>query len=145
LIFEDYYNGSSSNDPHELQSATKSIASIITGIAIDKNYFSENDSVLNHIDPNYSHDNNPMRNKITIENLLDMRLGIDWREWGYPTSQKDNVIMANSPDWIQYILNRPMATAPNTAFLYNTGASCFISAIIDHESPFNTKDFSEQF
>ncbi len=145
LIFENYYNGASSYAPHELQSATKSIASIICGIAIDKNYFSDNSTLLNHIDPNYSHNNDSLRNLITIKNLLDMRLGIDWKEWGYPASQKDNIIMANSPDWIQYILNKPMATSPNETFVYNTGASCFISALIDYETPYTTEGFSDEF
>lgn len=145
LIFENYYNGSSSSESHELQSATKSIASIICGIAIDQNLFSENDFVLDHIDSSYYHNNDPMRNNITIKNVLDMRLGIAWKEWGYPTNQKDNIIMANSPDWIQYILNSPMDTAPNTTFLYNTGASCFISALIDNNSSLNTENFSNQF
>ncbi len=145
LIFEKYYNGSSATDTHELQSATKSIASILAGIAMDKNYFSENDFVINAIDTQYNHDNDARRNKITIKNMLDMRLGMEWKEWGFPMSEKDNILMANAPDWIQYLLNKPMLNTPNTSFLYNTGASCFISALINWNTPMNTKDFSNQF
>lgn len=145
LIFENYYNGSAATDTHELQSAAKSIASVLAGIAMDKNYFSENDFVINLIDTQYHHDNDARRNKITIKNVLDMRLGMEWKEWGYPVSEKDNILMANASDWIQYLLNKPMATTPNTSFLYNTGASCFISTLIDWNSPMNTKDFSNQY
>lgn len=145
LVFENYYNGSSSSQSHELQSATKSIASILCGIAIDQNYFTENDFVLSHLDNDYSHDNDPMRNSITIENVLNMQLGIDWNEWGYSSSLQDNIIMANSSDWIQYILNKSMSTNPNSLFLYNTGASTFISALINNKTPYTTENFSNQF
>lgn len=146
LVFENYYNGSSVGKAHELQSATKSIASILCGIAMDKNYFSATDFVLNNIDNSYTHSNNINRDNITIENLLNMKLGIDWKEWGYPTAQQDNVIMANSPDWIQYLLNQPMTTnKPGTSFLYNTGASAFISAMIDEKTPLSTLNFGQQY
>ena len=37
LVHEEYFNGYGPNTPHDLRSATKSITSVLTGIAIDNN------------------------------------------------------------------------------------------------------------
>jgi CubicO group peptidase (beta-lactamase class C family) len=66
---------------------------------------------------------------ITVLNLLDMTSGIDWNEWlpGPPVSA---IAMERSPDWIKFILDRPMANAPGDVFNYNSGNPHLLSAIL---------------
>ena len=57
---------------------------------------------------------------MTIQHLLDMTSGMEWREpsAGRPVSF---IEMERSPDWIKYILDRPMANAPGEIFNYDSG------------------------
>src|SRR5260370_42469866 len=48
---------------------------------------------------------------ITVRDLLNMTSGLDWAEplHGRPASA---IEMGHSPNWIQFILNRPMSSTP---------------------------------
>jgi len=51
---------------------------------------------------------------ITVQSLLDMTSGIAWTEPldGRPDSA---IEMERSPDWVKFILDRPMSNAPGTS------------------------------
>jgi CubicO group peptidase (beta-lactamase class C family) len=51
--------------------------------------------------------------------------------------------MMSSPDWVQYVLDLPMATDPGDTWVYNSGASHLLSAIIQQLSGTTTIDFAE--
>jgi CubicO group peptidase (beta-lactamase class C family) len=63
-----------------------------------------------------------------------MTAGLQWVEWGAayePGTGNDLVLMIETaPDWTKYILDRPMAAEPGTTFLYNSGASHLLSAVV---------------
>jgi hypothetical protein len=49
---------------------------------------------------------------ITIQNLLDRTSGIEWTQplvGAVPTSL---IEMERSPDWVKFVLDRPMSTGP---------------------------------
>jgi hypothetical protein len=66
---------------------------------------------------------------ITIRHLLDMTSGLEWTE-GLDGIPRSFFAMERSPDWQQYILDRPMAAAPGTLFYYDSGNSHLLSAIL---------------
>jgi CubicO group peptidase (beta-lactamase class C family) len=82
------------------------------------------------------------KNAITVQNLLDMTSGIDWTE---PLSGRpDSVIeMRRSPDWIKFILDRPMSNAPGDGFNYNSGNSQLLSAIITKLTGMDARDYAK--
>src|SRR5258707_11028029 len=53
-----------------------------------------------------------------------MTSGLQWFEGA------DDIAMSRSMHWEQYVLDRPMARAPGTAFGYNSGGSHLLSAIM---------------
>ena len=59
---------------------------------------------------------------ITVQDLLNMTSGLDWAEPvdGRPASA---IEMGHSPNWIQFILNRPMSSTPGDTFNYSDGAA----------------------
>jgi CubicO group peptidase (beta-lactamase class C family) len=123
-----YYNQS---ELHTLQSVTKSITSILIGIAFDEGLISDvNSPILSYfsdfaIDPNDS-----IKSQISIEDLLLMQSGIKWDEESYDEATNSCVIMEGSNDWIQYVLNQPMDAAPGNVFEYNSGASMLLGKIV---------------
>ena len=50
--------------------------------------------------------------------------------------------MGRSPDWIKFVLDRPMAHAPGETFYYDTGNSHLLSAIITKLTGKSTRDYA---
>ena len=147
LVLEEYFRGWDADQAHELYSTTKSVSSALVGIAVDQGLFSVNDSVLDFF-PEYTFNNVDSRKQnITVENLLNMKSGLNWDEWSYNYFHPDNHYnqMLNSPDWIQYILDKPMVTDPGSIFVYCGGASHLLQAIIDRTANISSLEFATQF
>jgi CubicO group peptidase (beta-lactamase class C family) len=58
-----------------------------------------------------------------------MTSGIDWMEQ-LPDGFASAIEMERSPDWVKFILDRPMSSTPGDAFNYDSGNTHLLSAII---------------
>ena len=76
-----------------------------------------------------------------------MSSGLDWPESGnaYTTPDNPYVRMMRSPDWVQFVLDRPMAEPPGATFNYNSGASHLLSAIVQKTTRQSTLAFAKEF
>lgn len=123
---------------HELQSATKSVTSMLLGIALHQ-YAAQGASLDTtlvslakavHYTP--AHDD-ARKQAITLRDLLTMQSGLTWHESGYaytPGSGNDVEKMFAKKDWMRYVIDRPMAAEPGTTFVYDTGATHLLSGAI---------------
>ena len=147
IVFEKYYSGTNTT-LHHLFSVTKSITSILVGIAIDKGYIkSINDTVLSFF-PNKTFKNvDERKEKMTIFHLLTMTHGVQWEELIYPYGDPRNSFtqMYAQSDWVQWFLDLPMEHEPGTYFEYSTGASHVLSAIIQQATGMKTNKFAEKY
>ncbi len=81
------------------------------------------------------------RKAITVQSLLDMTSGIDWTE---QSKRLETFIeMERSPDWIKFILDRPMSATPGDIFNYNSGNSHLVSAIITKLTGMSALDYAK--
>ncbi|MBD0401505.1 serine hydrolase [Flammeovirga sp. EKP202] len=79
ILFENYYKGYKPDSISNIFSASKSITSLLVGIAIDEGKIkSVNDPVVNYI-PELK-EGDPMYLKLTVEDLLEMRSGLKFKE-----------------------------------------------------------------
>src|SRR5262249_57839093 len=87
LLLEEYFNGGSQSAPHTMQSVSKSVTSLLAGIAIDQGRLSLDDRAVAWL-PRYQPLRNPdpRKDAITIRDLLTMRTGLDWSEDPYAGS-----------------------------------------------------------
>ena len=69
-----------------------------------------------------------------------MRSGLDWQE-GDPAYRA----MYQSPDWVKFVLDAPMASPPGSRFNYCSGCSHLLSAILQQTTGMHTRDFAEQY
>lgn len=120
-------------DLHTQQSVTKSVTSILVGMAIDDGSIPDGVSTpamswFGDYDPDAT---DPRRAAMTLEDLLTMRSGIDWNE-SLPYSDPDNTCtqLELSDDWISFVVDRPMREAPGERFDYNSGASVLLGKIV---------------
>ncbi len=137
LILEKYFNGYHMDKIHPIQSDTKSITSILIGIAADQKIIPDLDKKIYDFYQNYKNTKwVDQKYEITIKHALTMAAGLDWDERTYPhgDSRNNNTAMNNSIDWIKYILNKNMAQTPGERFNYTSGLSILLGGIIKNTS-----------
>ena len=119
LAFEQYYNGYSRDAPHDLRSATKSITSLLTGIAIERGAVSGIDSpIMDYLADEYPE----IRDKdhLTVRHLLTMGTGLDCHDRDRGTKGQEDR-MYRSKDWVRYFLSLSQSSPPGTQAFYCTG------------------------
>lgn len=116
---------------HTLQSVSKTITSIVIGVARMKGDFPDIDTpVLKFFDTSKVENVDDRKRKMTIRHLLTMSAGFDWNEdLPYQDPKNTGTQMEDSSDWVRYTINRPMAHEPGSTFQYNSGASQILSHI----------------
>jgi CubicO group peptidase (beta-lactamase class C family) len=127
-----------SGDLHELQSATKSVTSMLLGIGLHQNASSGltvNTPVWRLAAAVHSVPANldPRKRAMTLKDLLTMQSGLAWKETGYaykPGSGSDVMAMFATNNWTKYTIDRPMATEPGTTFNYNSGGAHLVSGAV---------------
>ena len=116
---------------HTMQSVTKTITSIVIGVAIARKEFPDIDTpVLKFFDASKVANVDERKRRMTVRHLLTMTAGIDWNE-ELPYSDPNNTatLLEESFDWVRFTMDRPMAVEPGTIFKYNRGASQVLSYI----------------
>jgi CubicO group peptidase (beta-lactamase class C family) len=144
IVTEAYFHPYNQDRVHALTSCTKSFLSALIGIAIEKGYLDLDDKVLDFLPDRTIENDSPLKREITVEHLLLMRSGLDWPESSVSYSSRDNVLwqMMSSWDWVQFVLDRPVATRPGTTFNYSTGDSQLLTAILEQATGMTTQKFA---
>jgi CubicO group peptidase (beta-lactamase class C family) len=143
IVLDAYYAPYSADLPHAINSATKAVIGTLTAIAYRDGLLDSLDHrMLDFFSDRSLAEVDDRKSAITVQNLLDMTSGIDWRE---PLNgQPDTLIeMRRSPDWISFILDRPMSNAPGDTFNYNSGNSQLLSAIITKLTGMDARDYAK--
>ena len=145
VVLEQYFEGFDKDKLHQLQSATKSITSTLIGIAIDKGHLEGVQQPLHELLPRYDALLTGKKRRITLEHVLTMTTGLEWRDWRTgPTGKSSFDDIENAADSIRYVLTRPLVTEPGAVFHYNTGSSHLLSAILHHNTGMTTAAFAER-
>jgi len=146
IIIEEYYGENSVIKQHDLRSTTKSITSILMGIAIDKGYIENvNAPISNYIKSYVPTKNLDERKKeITIKHLLTMSSGLDCNDWDKKSKGQEDKIYKKS-DWLQYFLNLPMINEPGEVSNYCTMGQILATEIISQASGMPIDKFSEKY
>ena len=74
LLVEEYFNGARPNRAANMKSASKSLISLLVGIAVDRGHLAVDDTV-DRFFPDLVDD--PAKRGITVEDLLTMRSGLE--------------------------------------------------------------------
>ena len=147
IVTEWYDDSHGKNSLFRVYSASKSIASALIGIAIDKGFIDGvNELVLDFFPEKNISNLDPLKESITIEHLLTMTTGLNWPE-NYPNSDPRKITheWRASYDWVQFVLDRPMLFPPGLVFNYNTGASYLLTAILERTTNMSTLDFANKY
>ncbi len=137
-----YHQG---RDVHTLQSVTKSISATLIGAAIEQGAIPGVDEPLLPYLTDY--DVSRVASGLgtaTLEDVLTMRTGIEWHETDRPMDDSNTTIqLERSPDWVQFTLNQPMEAAPGEKWVYNSGGSQLMAAILQKATGQRMDRFAE--
>jgi len=116
---------------HSLKSVSKSVSSLVVGIAIDQGLIRSVDEPILSFFPELADIRTPETDRLLLRHALGMTLGLQWVE-AMPGNNlaNDEVRMYVSGDACRYVLTRPVVAPPGEQFFYSTGALALISAIV---------------
>ena len=148
LVLEDYFYGYARHKTHQLASATKSITSILIGIARDQKKIPDIDKKIYEFFPAYEDINwDHPKKEIRLRHVLTMTAGLDWNAWIYPDSDpRDSThAMTRSEDWIRFVLERKAIDTPGTRFVYNNGLTMLLGAILRNTTGVYADEFAQEY
>lgn len=132
LLAEEYFHGNSGHWAHNLRSVTKSVSSILLGIAIADGAVGSVDDLVSDYYPEYfaepPRDRAPGRETMTVEHLLTMSAGF------FAPYQLNYFPWWASGDLTGFILTRPLNFTPGTQFTYTDGISHVIGNLVERTS-----------
>ncbi len=143
--FHPYYQQS---NLHTMQSVSKTVTSITIGIAISRQEFpADLDApILKYFDEYKTANLDERKRRITLRNLLTMTAGLEWNE-DLPYSDPKNScdVMESKHDWVQYVINQPMAAEPGKAFVYSSGVTQLLSHIFKKATGKTVDEYAAQY
>jgi CubicO group peptidase (beta-lactamase class C family) len=129
LVHETYYGTSLRDDVHTMQSVSKSITSLVTGIASDAGSLSIEAPALSLL-PQYANASpDPRLQRVTLRHLLEMRSGINFYENPYPGSPLERLNTSRG-DWVRIALEQPFNAEPGALWQYNSGGVIALGAAV---------------
>lgn len=117
---------------HDLRSVTKSVVSLLYGIALAKGLVPPPSAPLYPSFPAYRDlAGDPKRQAITVAHALAMSLGTEWDETvPYSNEANSEIQMEKAQDRLRYILERPVTGQAGQRWVYSGGATALIGDLI---------------
>jgi CubicO group peptidase (beta-lactamase class C family) len=138
LVYERYFHGGRASQPNNIMSMSKSMLSVLVGIALDEGLLRSVDQRLDEFFPEYFRVGDDARkHRIALEHLLTMTAGFEWTE----NSPQSSAVFATR-DWLQSVIALPLRHTPGEAFTYNSGLSHLVSCILAKQSRMSTRDYA---
>lgn len=139
-----YYQGT---DLHSMQSVSKTVTSVILGIALTRGDFKASLStpVLKYFDISKVRNIDERKRRMTLKDVLTMTAGLEWNEdVPYADPRNDASSMEAADDWVQYVIDKPMVTNPGVVFNYSSGATELLAYIFQKETGQDIEAYAEQ-
>ncbi len=131
LIYEKYYGGHGSGSLNDLRSATKSITSILTGIALNRGLLPDPDEPLVGILGRYAGErpHPSLYASLTLRRLWTMTTGFAWqtgKKLGEPLIHRFH----RSRNWASFALSRPVLPEMVDRFQYRSTDTHLLSVVL---------------
>jgi CubicO group peptidase (beta-lactamase class C family) len=140
LLAQYYFNGMREGEATNIKSASKSIISLLVGIAVEKGDIESVNQPIKPYFENYFQANpDSVKETITIKDLLTMRSGLE------TTSFHNYGRWVISDNWVEFALGQSIEKQPGGDMIYSTGTSHLLSVIISKAAGMSTKAFAEEY
>ncbi len=145
LVYEHYFRGKDwrlsmslgdvsfdAETKHDIRSISKSVTSLLVGIALDRGILTDLDAPVFSFFPEYDDLRTLEKDRMTLRHLLTMSSGLAWNETSVEYTNPSNTYwqMGVAPRADHFVLAQPLAARPGTVFNYNTGGVDLLGVIL---------------
>jgi len=140
IVYEEYWDGYNSQSHSNIFSATKSIVSLLIGVAIDEGKINSVDDKISLYIPEYK---NIKKGEITIKNLLNMSSGLSWNEtYANPLSITTKSYYGEKLREVS--LDQSIVAEQGVEFRYQSGNTQILSFIVEQATGITISKYAEQ-
>lgn len=146
LVVEEYFDGYGREVEHEIRSATKSIGSILVGIAVDQGFIPSVDvPVVDYFEDDYAPPGGwpALARQVRIRHLLSMTSGYECDDLA--TDFACEHAMHSSPDWVRFALDLPFAHPPGQHWAYNSASLTLVGEAVARASGLGLDAFASLY
>lgn len=142
LVFEAYPRNLDAQDLHYTASVSKSVGSILFGVAYEDGAFQVAredglDTLLLSLLPEYAEffEGDSRKGEIRLRHVLTMSAGLQWDEQTHPydDARNDWRRASQSEDPVAFALDRPVTASPGAEFNYNGGLSILLAYLVQRD------------
>jgi CubicO group peptidase (beta-lactamase class C family) len=145
LIYEHYFAGNDwrqrmslgdvsfdAGTKHDIRSISKSVTSLLVGMALDRGLLTDLDAPVFSFFPEYGDLRTSEKDRMTLRHLLTMSSGLAWEENSVAFTNPSNTYsqMEIAPRGDYFVLAQPLAASPGEVFNYNTGTANLLGLIL---------------
>ncbi|SHN11002.1 serine hydrolase domain-containing protein [Mucilaginibacter sp. OK098] len=139
IVYNQYFNGKSQQDLFNNQSLTKSVMSLLIGIAIDKGYIGSVDEKIVKYFPELAQDTDKRKQDITIRQIMNQASGL----WHEDLINLGKYFTIADPSG--YVLKAPLVSEPGKVFHYNNAGTHILSVILTKSTHMSTLEFANRY
>ena len=115
---------------HDVRSISKSVVGLLVGNAVREGKIAGLSAPALDSFPELADLRGDGRDLITIEHLLTMSSGLEWREWDAGPLTSDETRLFWKRDQIRFAFDRPLAHEPGSSFGYNSSSTTTLAEIL---------------
>ena len=145
LVYEEYFYGYSRERQHQMRSATKSVVATLAGIAIDRHALTSVDDRVLPLMKYASYGNpDPRKAMITLRDMLTMQSGLACNDHD-SKSPGNEMVIDETPDWVQATLDLPLINTPGTVGYYCSGGVSVVGRMIEGATHSYLPEFAQKY
>lgn len=121
---------------HDLRSISKSVTSLLLGIALGDDFETALSRPIVDYFPELAETVAPGVEEVTLSHVLTMTAGFEWNEMevSYASFDSDARRMHYADDPVRYALSKPLISKPGERWYYNGGMTLVIAAVVEKVS-----------
>jgi CubicO group peptidase (beta-lactamase class C family) len=131
--------------PHDVRSISKSIVSLLFGIALDRGLIASVDDPVHVYFPDYAVLRTPEKDRILVRHLLTMTAGLEWNEdRSYLDPKNSEIMMTGSPDPYRFILEQPVRAEAGKVWNYSGGSTQLLAGVLQRKTGKSLTEFANK-
>ena len=130
---------------HDVRSISKSVVSLLFGIALDRKLIASIDEPVFTYFPEYAALRTPEKDRILLRHLLAMRSGLAWNEfvpYSDPTNSGTMVFWSVEP--YRFVLEQPVRHEPDEEWNYNSGNTELLAGVLQRATGEPLAEFARE-